>query len=528
MMIRQLTVFVYFLMASTIPILFTYNMGAISNIAIIISGTLIMVLCASIYKSLLGKIFTTFIAGLWALNLAISFFFYQKHDTLFSPSIAETFINTNGNETIGMLSYNIGYVFFYLITFIFYLVSILKCAKYLSSRIIGLNLLLLGGYLISIPIYYSSLLNKPDSYLLIGEKYLQYSPFYNSAALLKNLYENREIQKISSQVVPFDYEKTNSQQQIYVLVIGESLRRDHMSLYGYHHDTTPELKRHQSQMLVFTQAYSPAPVTILSVPISLANIQFDQIHNKKHYADNIISLANHAGFKTYWLSNQGKTNKKTSVISAIASMAQHKKWNEFVGYDNELLDDFNDAVDDKTTQKKLIVLHTYGSHEPSCNRFPEKQLKKFSGQEDDDCYDSSIAYTDAFIEKIRQKISEKPATLMFFADHALQRIDENNAIRYHHGVNKPRKEAYEIPLLIWYSKNSNKPNLSTKNLQSPYSTANNYWLISDWLGIQQHTPRACLSPLHDCYQPDKNIQAIDGNRKLLSINQLPSEGIEPQ
>lgn len=525
---RQPIALMYFLAFSALPVFLSGDVSTATDIAIIFSGLLVMVLCASIYRTRLGKVFTSVIALLWALNLSISFFFYQKHDIRFSSSIAETFINTNSNETVGMLSYNIGYVVFYLIAFTLYLFSIHQFSKYISPRITKLNLLLAFGFLASIPLYYSSLLKQPDSHLLIGEKYLQNSPFYNAAALLKNFYENREIEQISSQQVSFHYDKTPSDTQIYVLVIGESLRRDHMSLYGYEYDTTPNLKNRQNQMQVFTQAYSPAPVTILSVPISLANIQLTQIQNKKHYADNIISLANHAGFKTYWLSNQGKTNKKTSVISAIASMAQDKKWNEFVGYDSELMDAFENAINDHTSKKKLIVLHTYGSHEPACNRFPENRFKKFSEQEDDNCYDSSIAYTDEFIENLLQKIDTTPATLMFFADHALQRLDSDNNVHYHHGVNKPRKEAYEIPFVIWYSQTASKKTLAEKRLNSPYSTANNYWLISDWLGIHHRASQGCLSPLRECYQPDKNIQVIDGNRNLLSINQLPTETIDPQ
>lgn len=301
-----------------------------------------------------------------------------------------------------------------------------------------------------------------------------------------------------------------------------------MSFYGYQYDTTPNLNNRKPQIFAFQQAYSPAPVTILSVPISLSNIRFEQMQDKSHYADNIISLANHAGFKTYWISNQGKTNKRTSIISAIASMSQQKAWNEFVGYDEELQDDFRDALNDPTDKQKLIVLHTYGSHEPACNRFPEDELKTFSGQEDDDCYDSSIAYTDKFIENLMQQLEGKPATLMYYSDHALQRLDSDGNVHYHHGVNNPRKEAYEIPLLIWYSQSASKPTVNTTHLHAPYSTANNYWLISDWLGIQQRASQACLSPLRACYQPSDNIQVIDGNRNLLSINQLPTETVDPQ
>lgn len=525
---RLFIILIYFLLISAMPALLSGDISLLSKLVITLTGVLLMLLCAGGYKSLTGKIITVLITIVWALNLSVSFFFYQKHDIRFSSSIAETFINTNSNETVGMLSYNKYYVLFYVVVFAIYFLSIHLCAKYLNRKVTLISFILFCSYLVAVPVYYSALFSKQDSDLLLGEKYLTHTPFYNASALVRNLYENRGIRKISSHKVEYQYDKQETDADIYVLIIGESVRRDHLSLYGYEHDTTPNLNRRKPQMLIFNQAYSPAPVTILSVPVSLANISFAQMQDKTHYADNIIALANHAGFETYWLSNQGKTNKSTSVISTIASMAKHKKWNEFVGYDEELLDYFDDAINAETKKKKLIVLHTYGSHEPSCNRFPEGQYQTFSEQEDDDCYDSSIAYTDKFIDNILQQLDGKSASVMYFADHALQRLDSDNAIHYHHGVNSPRKEAYEIPLFVWYSQNAAKPSLSEQALNSPYSTANNYWLMSDWLGIQQRATKACLSPLRSCYQPQKNINMIDGNRTLLNLNELPSEQASPQ
>ncbi|MDF4667486.1 phosphoethanolamine transferase, partial [Vibrio parahaemolyticus] len=264
----------------------------------------------------------------------------------------------------------------------------------------------------------------------------------------------------------------------------------------YQYDTTPNLMKEKSNLILFNRVYSPAPVTILSVPISLSNIGLEQLQDKSHYADNIVSLANHAGFKTYWLSNQGEGNQKTSVISVIANMAQNKKWNEFIGYDEELLPYLDQALNEPSTQKKLIILHTYGSHEPACNRFPNQYLKKFTQEDDDNCYDSSIAYTDKLINDIIERVKDKPASILYFADHALQRLDKNREVRYHHGVNTPRKEAYDIPLFIWYSRLSIKPIINDDAVNKPYSTVNNYWLLSSWLGIEHNSPQKCHSPLN--------------------------------
>lgn len=216
-----------------------------------------------------------------------------------------------------------------------------------------------------------------------------------------------------------------------------------MQIYGYQHRNTPNLVNQKNNILLFTQAISPAPVTLLSVPISLSNIQYEQLNDKSYYADNIISLANHAGFKTFWFSNQGKAGKSTSLISAIAHKSQNSRWQNTITYDEDLLPYLDKALQEKG--KKLIVLHLYGSHEPACNRFPEKRLQHYSDNQDDNCYDSSIAYTDSIIGNIINKVDQQKASILYFSDHALQRIDNNGDIRYHHGVNKTKKEAYQIP-----------------------------------------------------------------------------------
>ncbi|EPM1884221.1 phosphoethanolamine transferase, partial [Proteus mirabilis] len=382
--------------------------------------------------------------------------------------------------------------------------------------------------IILISLYKNVTIRSESKTQLLAEYYLLNTPFYNAAALVRTFHENRQIKKITSEKVNFNYDKVDQKTEIYILLIGESVRRDHLGIYGYPYDTTPNLEKEKNNILLFKQAYSPAPVTILSVPISLSNINLTELYDKKHYADNIISLANHAGFKTYWLSNQGKGNPKTSVISVIANMAQHKKWNEFIGYDEELLPFLDNALNDNSSNKKLIVLHTYGSHEPACNRFPSTYLKAFTQQEDDNCYDSSIAYTDKLISQIIEKIQDKPASILYFSDHALQRLDKNREVRYHHGVNSPRQEAYNIPLFIWYSASATRPNINEENLNKPFSTADNYWLLSQWLGIEHNSAKKCYSPLSECYQTKTSMMVIDGNKKLLNYALLESEEQAPQ
>ena len=95
-------------------------------------------------------------------------------------------------------------------------------------------------------------------------------------------------------------------------------------------------------------------------------------------------------------------------------------------------------------------------------------------------------------------------------------------------MNSPRQEAYNIPLFIWYSASATRPNINKENLNKPFSTADNYWLLSQWLGIEHNSAKKCYSPLSECYQTKTSMMVIDGNKKLLNYALLESEEQAPQ
>ncbi|MDF4667765.1 hypothetical protein P3526_26195, partial [Vibrio parahaemolyticus] len=123
------------------------------KIYIVLIGWLLMLMCSGIYRSFFGKIITFIISALWALNLSISLFFHREHDIAFSSSIAETFINTNGSETVGMLSYNKYYVLFYLCAFAIYYFLIHKTARVSDLKTAKKSVIAFVMLIAIIPIY---------------------------------------------------------------------------------------------------------------------------------------------------------------------------------------------------------------------------------------------------------------------------------------------------------------------------------------------------------------------------------------
>ncbi len=102
---------------------------------------------------------------------------------------------------------------------------------------------------------------------------------------------------IADTIPHYDLVITDNNTDVFVLVIGESARADNMSIYGYSRPTTPELQKQKSRLKLFTQAISGAPYTALAVPLALS-VNTVLHHDVRHYPDNIINMANQAGFDT--------------------------------------------------------------------------------------------------------------------------------------------------------------------------------------------------------------------------------------
>jgi len=103
-----------------------------------------------------------------------------------------------------------------------------------------------------------------------------------------------------------------------IIVIGESVRRDYLSVYGYPLPTTPWLN---SAPGIFINGYfSAAPNTTGSLSRTLT-LDYTETGNP---GNNIVTLARKAGYETWWISNQGSLGRHDTLISVIAASADKK------------------------------------------------------------------------------------------------------------------------------------------------------------------------------------------------------------
>jgi len=252
-----------------------------------------------------------------------------------------------------------------------------------------------------------------------------------------------------------------------VWVIGESFNRSNMSLYGYPRRTTPQLDAMRDQLVVFKDVLSSEPATMTSLMKMLtpASLSDPEAWNKK---PDVLMLAEEAGYKTYWLSNQVPNDGWLGLVSGQAD--QRVFINKGAGrgennFDGNLLAGFDQALADDAP-KKLIVVHLLGAHPTYDMRYP-KEFAQFDGLEDAvsktladagrslwtrqqrNKYDNAIAYADHVLGSlITRTIKATPgqsAALLFSSDHA----QEVGHTRDHAGQSVVDKSGYEIPMIVW-------------------------------------------------------------------------------
>ncbi|WP_237386860.1 phosphoethanolamine transferase [Xenorhabdus sp. Sc-CR9] len=307
----------------------------------------------------------------------------------------------------------------------------------------------------------------------------------------------------------------------YIMVIGESVRKDFLNAYGFPDKNTPWLNNANATIL--THYISAAPSTQLSLTNSLAisTINETQLNNS------IISLARKAGFETYWLSNQGMKGGFDSPVAMIGQQANHYTFlkegsSDDRSYmpDENLLPAIRNALT-KDKQRKLIVIHLMGSHPQPCARTDEQYTTYFHSK-NISCYIQSIYNTDSLLAQIENiaKQNQLQWTMLYFADHGLSFVQKNtNDENLTHSDDN--QQNYQVPFIItgydYSAKNTIDAHRSGLYLLS---------MLSTWLGIKE--PRLvseCNWFSNQECQNQHTIISFDGEYK--GFNQLKDDTIDP-
>ncbi|ENZ4532104.1 TPA: sulfatase-like hydrolase/transferase [Escherichia coli] len=460
---------------------------------------------------------------LTAADMSISLYSWCTFGTTFNDGFAISVLQSDPDEVVKMLGMYIPYLCAFAFLSLLFLAVIIKYDVSLpTKKVTGILLLIVisGSLFSACQFAYKDANNKKAfSPYILASRFATYTPFFNLNYFALAAKEHQRLLSIANTVPYFQLSVRDTGIDTYVLIVGESVRVDNMSLYGYTRSTTPQVEAQRKQIKLFNQAISGAPYTALSVPLSLTadSVLSHDIHN---YPDNIINMANQAGFQTFWLSSQSAFRQNGTAVTSIAMRAMETVYVR--GFDELLLPHLSQALQQNTQQKKLIVLHLNGSHEPACSAYPQSSAV-FQPQDDQDaCYDNSIHYTDSLLGQVFELLKDRRASVMYFADHGLER-DPTKKNVYFHGGREASQQAYHVPMFIWYSPVlGDGVDRTTEN--NIFSTAYNNYLINAWMGVTKPEQPQTLEEVIAHYKGDSRV--VDANHDVFDYVMLRKEFTE--
>ncbi|EPE2978890.1 sulfatase-like hydrolase/transferase [Escherichia coli] len=460
---------------------------------------------------------------LTAADMSISLYSWCTFGTTFNDGFAISVLQSDPDEVVKMLGMYSPYLCAFAFLSLLFLAVIIKYDVSLpTKKVTGILLLIVisGSLFSACQFAYKDAKNKNAfSPYILASRFATYTPFFNLNYFALAAKEHQRLLSIANTVPYFQLSVRDTGIDTYVLIVGESVRVDNMSLYGYTRSTTPQVEAQRKQIKLFNQAISGAPYTALSVPLSLTadSVMSHDIHN---YPDNIINMANQAGFQTFWLSSQSAFRQNGTAVTSIAMRAMETVYVR--GFDELLLPHLSQALQQNTQQKKLIVLHLNGSHEPACSAYPQSSAV-FQPQDDQDaCYDNSIHYTDSLLGQVFELLKDCRASVMYFADHGLER-DPTKKNVYFHGGREASQQAYHVPMFIWYSPVlGDGVDRTTEN--NIFSTAYNNYLINAWMGVTKPEQPQTLEEVIAHYKGDSRV--VDANHDVFDYVMLRKEFTE--
>lgn len=199
-----------------------------------------------------------------------------------------------------------------------------------------------------------------------------------------------------------------------VVVLGESMTTDRMSLYGYSKTTTPFLGRMRDKMSVMGPVRAVDSSTVKALRFMLTRATVEEPSRAIETA--AVALRKRR-YRPVLISAQPKWTRRCGVGQMLFAACETKNYlvdNEHGQgvWDEELVPCLQREMSVDDERPFAIFLHLQGSHfDPKC-RVPNG----FKTPDDFDAYDRSVAYTDSVLEWICKSLP--PQTVMVYvSDH---------------------------------------------------------------------------------------------------------------
>lgn len=499
-----------------------------------------VVLCL-IKPNRLFRVCALIVVGVYLITSLIDLFLFEVYGRIFDEAIALIFLSTNHTEaeefwatkvSLSSILMPLGYV------------SIVILLSWVSGKLLGR----LRGAIRSIIVGAIAIIALVSLFGVYPLLVLRYWPGQTAVAVLTSperlcrgiqiaVHDAGVIQRQLEQLEETNVAPIFSQDTLpphnVVLVIGESLRPDFMSLYGYKRETTPTLDslNKQGDILLFDDVTSSASYTNASVANMLSTYTLDQA-GRWYDTPLLNQLVANAGYYTYWVSMQESHGVYIALIASIARLSDELKY--LKGVDGNVLSVLKSKTDllGKSRRNLFQVCHLYGSHEKYASRYPqdyarfkpedmseypEDRQKELSSQ-----YLNTVYYNDYVVSEIIKRYKDEPTLLIYLSDHGQAIYDDpDNPKLAGHSLSVP---GVRVPMLCYVS-----PSLRTaapqiverikRGLHRPIMTDALATSILGILGIKSDDYNPKYDFTSEEYDEYRERRIVDGGKTIV-VNPL--------
>jgi len=329
-------------------------------------------------------------------------------------------------------------------------------------------------------------------------------------------------------------------EEVHILIVGESSRRDSWSAYGYSRPTTPFLESLKGEAIFFKNAVSDSNATVVAVPILLTGIE-PEGYDVAAIRGNLVDLAKQAGYHTSWLVNQDASISHLVGIDADEAVYPHstsEPSTRNLAPDGALLASFQRQLARRGVPL-FIGLHVDGSHWAYFNRYPaafdrfgsEKGLNftsiyRYHALADHrmvDTYDNSILYTDWFLQQIIEQARKLnvPATVTYLSDHgeSLYALDGRTG----HGATTYAAQEFDIPAFVWMNAayrqaHPDKVQALTRNAAKEVRSHDFFYSVADLMSIRWPGARPERSFASSSFVPEPKEKHFAGGKLVARVD----------
>ena len=279
---------------------------------------------------------------------------------------------------------------------------------------------------------------------------------YNNIEMLKLALKEKFKVVVIKDSASFESKLTKDEPLVFVLMIGESMRADHIPPGGYGRDTLPQIGKNNG-VTFFCNMFSYGTSTYVSMEGIMGALTVDE---EKPLFSSFLSILKKHGFHNLWIAENTYDIVQSQYFNQLFGTGISRTL-EFHAPVDEVSSGILDAIAGEPSPRHFVVIENGSGH------YPYKHDPKYSpfqpgnidwGNQEARAgvtpellmndYDNCIVCVDALSQHLIEGLKEKNAVVLYCSDHG-EKLGENGA--FMHGGTPGDMDLRHVASWIWFS-----------------------------------------------------------------------------